>query len=104
MAQHPGYRCQRTVRLRIATNGNTFSAASISFLQPCRTGCQQTWKKYKRFLKHLLPQYCINCAAYTAVDKAETEVEIAMAGNATAPQNLAQASVQTRCKVHSYIY
>ena len=40
------------------------------------------------------PDYCINCAAYTAVDKAETEIEAAFAGNATAPKNLALASKQ----------
>ena len=33
--------------------------------------------------------YCINCAAYTAVDKAETETEQAIAINATAVANLA---------------
>lgn len=33
--------------------------------------------------------YCINCAAYTAVDKAETEKEIALNINATAVGNLA---------------
>jgi dTDP-4-dehydrorhamnose reductase len=33
--------------------------------------------------------YCINCAAYTAVDKAETEKESAFAINATAVGNLA---------------
>lgn len=33
--------------------------------------------------------YCVNCAAYTAVDKAETESEIALLINATAVGNLA---------------
>jgi len=33
--------------------------------------------------------YCINCAAYTAVDKAETEVEKAFEINATGAKNLA---------------
>ncbi len=33
--------------------------------------------------------YCINCAAYTAVDQAESEKEVALAINATAVGNLA---------------
>ena len=37
------------------------------------------------------PQYCINCAAYTAVDKAETDRENAFAVNADGPANLAAA-------------
>jgi dTDP-4-dehydrorhamnose reductase len=35
------------------------------------------------------PQYCINCAAYTAVDKAENEQEMAMLVNGEAVGNLA---------------
>lgn len=35
------------------------------------------------------PQYCINCAAYTAVDKAEAEEELAMLVNGEAVGNLA---------------
>jgi dTDP-4-dehydrorhamnose reductase len=35
------------------------------------------------------PQYCINCAAYTAVDKAESEQELAMLINGEAVGNLA---------------
>lgn len=35
--------------------------------------------------------YCINCAAYTAVDKAETETEIAFNVNVKGTQNLAEA-------------
>lgn len=38
------------------------------------------------------PGYCINCAAYTAVDKAETDTAIAYAVNATATGILAAAS------------
>jgi dTDP-4-dehydrorhamnose reductase len=35
------------------------------------------------------PQYCINCAAYTAVDKAESEPDVAMLVNGEAVGNLA---------------
>lgn len=44
------------------------------------------------------PDYCINCAAYTAVDKAETEWEAALATNATAVTNLAEACAQQGAK------
>lgn len=36
------------------------------------------------------PAYCINCAAYTAVDKAEDDIDIARRVNAEGPANLAQ--------------
>jgi dTDP-4-dehydrorhamnose reductase len=36
------------------------------------------------------PQYCINCAAYTAVDKAESEEDLAMLVNGEAVGNLAE--------------
>jgi dTDP-4-dehydrorhamnose reductase len=58
------------------------------------TNGEQVLKVFETFL----PQFCINCAAYTAVDKAETEVEAAMAGNATAPQNLAKACMDHGAK------
>jgi len=40
------------------------------------------------------PEAVINCAAYTAVDRAETDAETAFLVNATAPANLAKASQQ----------
>jgi len=55
------------------------------------TNPEQVQKEMETFA----PQYCINCAAYTAVDKAETEIDAAFAGNATAPKNLAISSKQT---------
>lgn len=39
-----------------------------------------------------VPQYCINCAAYTAVDKAETDRDNAFLVNADGAANLAAAS------------
>ena len=44
-------------------------------------------------------QYLINCAAYTAVDKAETDSEKATAINATAVANIAQVAVEHEVKV-----
>lgn len=44
--------------------------------------CKAIFSKYK-------PDYCINTAAYTAVDKAESETEKAFAINATGAKNLA---------------
>jgi dTDP-4-dehydrorhamnose reductase len=41
------------------------------------------------------PHYCINCAAYTAVDKAETDADMAFRINAAAVRNLA-----TACTTH----
>ncbi len=49
------------------------------------------------FIKHK-PQFCINAAAYTAVDKAESEPENAYAINVIGAQNLAAV-----CKTHDTI-
>ncbi|RKR82267.1 dTDP-4-dehydrorhamnose reductase [Mucilaginibacter gracilis] len=46
--------------------------------------------KLEELFKHHLPQYCINCAAYTAVDKAESDQVIAGKVNKEGPQNLAE--------------
>jgi len=45
--------------------------------------CQSVYKKYK-------PDYCINAAAYTAVDKAESEPEKAYLINVIGAKNLAE--------------
>ncbi|PVZ70247.1 dTDP-4-dehydrorhamnose reductase [Pelagibaculum spongiae] len=45
------------------------------------------------------PDFCINAAAYTAVDKAESEKETAYAINATGAHNLALACKQNNCQL-----
>lgn len=44
----------------------------------------------EKFFNEQEPAYCINCAGYTAVDKAEQEKDLAKAVNVTAVQHLAQ--------------
>ncbi|MEO7309553.1 MAG: dTDP-4-dehydrorhamnose reductase [Chitinophagaceae bacterium] len=46
-----------------------------------------------------LPEYCINCAAYTAVDRAETDIDTCRLINATAVQYLAKASIDYGSKL-----
>jgi dTDP-4-dehydrorhamnose reductase len=41
--------------------------------------------------------YCINCAAYTAVDKAENEPDLTFEINAQGPKNLAEACLNFGC-------
>ena len=53
--------------------------------------CETVFSKYK-------PQYCINTAAYTAVDKAESEPEKAHLINAVGAKNLAEV-----CKKHNTV-
>jgi dTDP-4-dehydrorhamnose reductase len=53
-----------------------------------KSNCEAVFEKYK-------PQFCINAAAYTAVDIAESEPEKAFVINVTGAQNLAEV-----CKSH----
>ena len=47
-----------------------------------------------KFVEKIKPEYIINCATYTAVDKAETAGEIVEKINADGPTNLAKAAKQ----------
>ena len=47
-------------------------------------------QQIRRKVEQHLPQVIINCAAYTAVDKAETESDVAFLINKTGPENLAK--------------
>ena len=48
-------------------------------------------------VSEIKPEYIINCAAYTAVDKAETAGEIVEKINAEGPRNLAKAAKKNDC-------
>jgi dTDP-4-dehydrorhamnose reductase len=54
--------------------------------------------KVKQFFAKHKPAWCINCAAYTAVDKAESDRETAFAVNADATGTLAAASKKQQSK------
>jgi dTDP-4-dehydrorhamnose reductase len=49
-------------------------------------------------IEEIKPDYLINCAAYTAVDKAETEASLAFAINSDAVRNLAEACTRHNVK------
>lgn len=51
----------------------------------------------ENFVSHVNPDVIINCAAYTAVDKAEEEENLARKINADGPKNLAIVSKQHNC-------
>ena len=61
-----------------------------------------------QFLDQQAFDYCINCAAYTAVDRAESDIALAEAVNVTAVATLAQACRKTNCRlIHlstDYVY
>jgi dTDP-4-dehydrorhamnose reductase len=50
-------------------------------------------------VSRVAPQLIINTAAYTAVDKAESEPEAAFRGNRDVVRNLAQAAVENRARL-----
>lgn len=50
-----------------------------------------------KYVSEIKPEYIINCAAYTAVDKAETAGEIVEKINADGPRNLAKAAKENDC-------
>ena len=51
----------------------------------------------KAFFASEKPDFCINCAAYTAVDKAEEDREMASLINETAARTLATAAAKNNC-------
>lgn len=53
----------------------------------------------ERFVEEAKPEYIINCAAFTAVDKAETAGEIVEKINGEGPANLAKAAKKAGAKL-----
>ena len=51
------------------------------------------------FVEDVKPYVIINCAAYTAVDKAEEDERLAMKINCSGPKNLADACEEIGCKL-----
>jgi dTDP-4-dehydrorhamnose reductase len=56
-------------------------------------------EKVAEFLSVFRPAYLVNCAAYTAVDKAENDLPVATLLNATAVGILAEHSAKIGCKM-----
>src|SRR5574344_2162161 len=53
----------------------------------------------KKYVANVKPDCIINCAGYTAVDKAEEQPELAYKINAIGPKNLAIAANENDCKL-----
>ena len=56
-------------------------------------------EEVEKFVENVKLDVIINCAAYTAVDKAESEEELAKKINADGPKNLAIAANKNNCKL-----
>ena len=76
-------------------SGNTTLANPSNIQYVGRAECDLTnEQKIKSLLNQFQPDLIINASAYTAVDKAETEVEVAFAVNARAPEIMAQYAAE----------
>ena len=78
-----GWELQRT----LAPLGNVvgFDYPEINLAQPV---------SIRQVIQQVQPQIIVNATAYTAVDRAESEPELAMAINGTAPGILAEAAAE----------
>lgn len=75
----------------------TDSIFHFIFTDACELDITQ-FNQLSDFVKQHAIQYIINCAAYTAVDKAESEVEQAYLINAAGAGNLAKVAAQQNCR------
>ena len=56
-------------------------------------------EEVNKFVAEVKPDVIINCAAYTAVDKAESDEDLARKINSDGPRNLAVAASKNNCKL-----
>ena len=77
--------------------GNDITATDVSELDITDE------KAVFEFVNNLKPDYIINCAAFTAVDKAEECYELADKINGDGPTNLAKAAKAAGSKISTYI-
>ncbi|MCL2063916.1 MAG: dTDP-4-dehydrorhamnose reductase [Candidatus Cloacimonetes bacterium] len=83
--------------LAFAIKNNEFFADNIALsIKECDITFPETIEKY---IKAQNPEYLINCAAYTDVTKAETDITSAMEVNAHGAINLALLANKYRCKL-----
>ncbi|SMO61240.1 dTDP-4-dehydrorhamnose reductase [Solitalea koreensis] len=80
------------LRLLDQTSTHNFIFTDVAELDICNA------EHVNRFFETNAINACINCAAYTAVDKAETDQELAYAINVIGPENLAKA-----CAIHNAV-
>ena len=76
----------------------SFSEMEFAFTDVDELDITDPWK-VADYLTISKPQFLINCAAYTAVDSAESDVETATLLNATAVGILAEQSADIGCKM-----
>ncbi|MFL0352880.1 dTDP-4-dehydrorhamnose reductase [Xanthomarina sp. GH4-25] len=81
----------KTIREHYANNNETLDFKFVSKSELDITNKTQL----KIFFNTNHVDYCVNCAAYTAVDKAESDYEMACSINVIGSKNLAEA-----CKTH----
>jgi dTDP-4-dehydrorhamnose reductase len=71
----------------------------ISFVAPSKSELDITQTSSIAKLIDLKPSLIVNCAAYTAVDKAESEPEAAYSVNATGARNVASAAKELKAQL-----
>ncbi|HZL11209.1 MAG TPA: dTDP-4-dehydrorhamnose reductase [Prolixibacteraceae bacterium] len=75
-----------------------FPEMNFSFTDVAELDITNT-EKVTEFLSGFKPEFLVNCAAYTNVDKAETDIPTSTLLNATAVGILAEQSAKVGCKI-----